>query len=556
VKRSVIRKSLAACGLMVLLVPTGLIGPKTAAARQIEPQAAAGKLDPSFGTGGKVVTDFGVSFSDAFSVAVQPDGRIVVAGEASAPTDANSTIFGLARYNSDGSLDASFGSGGKVTTSFSQGASQGEALALQQDGKIVAAGLVQLSSDHTLFAIARYNSNGALDPGFGAGGQATVDFGVGLNFANAIAIQADGKIVLAGQALYITSNGQSQFGLARLSPEGTLDLSFGNGGMVTGPSISAINAAKGLAIQPDGKIVVSGYSRANTASGDWAVARYNADGSLDSTFGASGAVTTRFLGLGDVASSVLVLADGKLIVTGYAFVGQGEIDFALARYDASGTLDPSFGNGGKVTTAFPGGVAVGTRGALQPDGKTLLTGGFYSNPNDSKTADVAIARYNADGTLDAAFGTSGLVTTDFNGLFDFGYAVAVQQNGNIVVAGAAQKPASEGSMEEFAVLRYLGGTFSLGLSESSISAQRGTTAKVGILINRTGGVSGKVTVTPPVPPPGVKIRPAMPVSSAGQQVSFKLKITRSAPAGPQQLTFTGKSADGQLSTVTLTLKVQ
>jgi hypothetical protein len=171
--------------------------------------------------------------------------------------------------------------------------------------------------------------------------------------------------------------------------------------------------------------------------------------------------------------------------------------------------------------------------------------------------DVSLARYNVDGSLDQGFGTGGLVTTDING-FDEGLSVALQGDGNIVVAGFTQTPGALGSGEEFAVLRYQGGSanFSLALAQASITADRGTKVKVAISINRASGFTGNVTITPPDSAQGVKFKPPDPIATTDPSVSLKLKISASAPTGPQQLTFTGKSDDGQVSTATLTLNIQ
>ena len=221
-----LRKTIAQCVLTTFLLCTLTVGSKNARAQAVMPHA--GSLDTNFGNGGKVVTDFGGPIAEGQSLVVQPDGKLVVAGRSSSNAG---SIFALARYNSDGSLDPSFGSGGKVTTAFPQGDSEILAMTLQQDGKIVAAGDTGGSANHGVMAVARYNPDGTLDQAFGTGGQATVDFGAGFHTAFAIGVQPDGKIVLAGTALLMPpSFTSSQFGLARLNPNGTLDPGFGNGG--------------------------------------------------------------------------------------------------------------------------------------------------------------------------------------------------------------------------------------------------------------------------------------------------------------------------------------
>lgn len=188
-------------------------------------QADAGDLDQTFGTGGRVNTDFMNSFDFAFALAVQPDGKIIAAGE-------SVSDFALARYNTDGSLDASFGAGGKVTTDFSDTPTLIRDLALQPDGKIIAIGDVNNQTSTSFdFALARYNSDGSLDTTFGKGGKVTTDFGNNsADIGIAVALQSDGKIVVTG---LVSRNGApttQHFGLARYNSDGSLDLSFANGG--------------------------------------------------------------------------------------------------------------------------------------------------------------------------------------------------------------------------------------------------------------------------------------------------------------------------------------
>jgi len=255
-----------------------------------------------------VTTDFGGS-DYGFSVALQPDGKIVVAGYAGGD-------FALARYNSDGALDTSFGSGGKVTTDF--GGSyhpDGFSVALQPDGKIVVAGYA--GGD---FALARYNSDGALDTSFGSGGKVTTDFG-GSDAGYSVALQPDGKIVVAGYA-------GLDFALARYNSDGALDTSFGTGGKVTTDFSGGRDVGYSVALQPDGKIVVAGY-----AGVDFALARYNSDGALDTSFGSGGKVTTDFRRF-RLWTFRRAPARRQDRVAGYAGV-----DFALARYSVTTTVE-------------------------------------------------------------------------------------------------------------------------------------------------------------------------------------------------------------------------
>jgi uncharacterized delta-60 repeat protein len=357
-KRTNKKKMLALCALVLFPLSTVVVVPKRATAQEIEPQAAAGSLDPSFGNGGIVTTDFFGHLDDPEAVAVQPDGKIVVAGIALSTTQFSTADFAVARYNHDGSLDSSFGAGGKATTDFFQDDDAASSMALQPDGKIVVVGSATMSPTKRVAALVRYNSDGSLDAGFGAGGKATMDFGGDLSTASAVALQSDGKILITG----VLTDAQHTFAsmvLARLTSSGAPDGSFGSAGMTGGPSISKGFSPLGVAIQSDGKIVVSGTAGGDTAASRvFAALRYNANGTLDTDFGPGGFVTTTFFGHGDVGDVVLLKAGGPIIVVGSAATDtQGDYDFAVVRYNVDGTLDSSFGTGGKVTTAFPGGKA-------------------------------------------------------------------------------------------------------------------------------------------------------------------------------------------------------
>jgi uncharacterized delta-60 repeat protein len=400
-------------------------------------QAAAGDLDPSFGVGGKVTTDFGFAISTdrARAVVAQADGKLVAAGVAFSGT---SDDFALVRYSSDGSLDAGFGTGGKVMTDFADGFSsdQADALARQADGKLVAAGSSFTPTGND-FAVARYLPNGTLDPSFGTGGKVTTDFGSD-DVGHALVMQPDGKLVVAGTA-------GGNFALARYRPNGRLDPSFGPGGKVT-TDFGGTDEGLALALQADGRLVVAGIAGPCCAFG---LARYRANGMLDRGFGTGGKVTTTFGGLDDRARAVVVQADGKLVAAGYALTETSR-DFALARYLPNGSLDAGFGTGGKVTTDFTGFVDEANGVAVQPDGR-LVAVGVARFPTGLDFSDFALARYEPNGSLDAGFGTGGKLTTDFGGGEDLGQALAVQADGRLVAAGLTATPACC----DFALARYL-----------------------------------------------------------------------------------------------------
>jgi uncharacterized delta-60 repeat protein len=404
--------------------------------------AGSGDLDPTFGTGGKVTTDFAGNRDEGRAMAIQPDGKIVVAGFTDTATGRE---FALARYNTNGSLDTSFGSGGKVTTDFGSNQAPGLAVALQSDGKIVVAGLTQTNDSN--FALARYDTNGTLDTSFGSGGKVTTDFSGSEDQAFAVAIQSDGKIIAAGHSF--SSSTSADFALARYNTDGALDTSFGAGGKVTTDFSGSADNAHAVAIQLDGKIVVAGRVRNQTTSDDFGLARYNTNGSLDTSFGTGGKVTTDFTGVAgpDEAQALAIQLDGKIVAVGFASAASG--NFALARYNADGTLDTSFGTGGRATTDFGcDDRALGV--AIQVDGKIVTAG--------VTCGDFALARYNTNGTLDSSFGTAGIVTTDFSGGDDGAFAVAIQPDGKIVAAGFAGIFTVEDTSGDFALARYEGPT--------------------------------------------------------------------------------------------------
>ncbi|HQX99461.1 MAG TPA: T9SS type A sorting domain-containing protein, partial [Flavobacteriales bacterium] len=398
-----------------------------------------GSLDNSFGVNGKETTAFGTGDDIGQSIAIQPDGSIVVAGGANNGTDSD---FAVARYNTDGTLDNSFSGDGKMTTDFGTD-DYGRSVAIQPDGKVVVAGYSNngLYSD---LSLARYNTDGTLDNTFSGDGKVTTDVGPYSDFGYSVAIQPDGRIIVAG--------GYSYFAVARFNTDGTLDNSFSDDGKVT-TDIGSGEFGQSVAIQPDGRIVVAGYVGYGTNS-EFAVVRYNMDGTLDNSFSDDGIVTTDFGTGDDYGYSVAIQPDAKIVVSGKA-----NGDFALARYNTDGTLDNSFGVEGKVTTDFGAVYADYDEGwsvAIQPDGKIVVAGYAYGT--------FAVARYNTDGTLDNSFGVNGKVTTAFGTGNDRGYSVAIQSDGKIVVAGSSDS----GGYTEFAVARYLS-DLNVGVIEFSLN---------------------------------------------------------------------------------------
>ena len=406
-------------------------------------QAADGSLDPAFGDGGIVTTDIGGNDDLGLDVEVQPDGRILMAGTSS-NVDGTDNDFGLVRYNPDGSLDTTFDTDGKVTTSFGAGYDLASAVALQADGKILAAGHTN-NGNESDFALARYSLDGSLDATFDLDGRVTTPIGTGDDFGTDVAVQADGKIVVAGFSFNDATSGDMLV-LARYNEDGLLDETFGSLGIVTA-GFGCAAAGYALALQPDGKILVAGHT-CGLDSLDFALARFNSDGSPDTTFDQDGIVTTDFGNSYDSGHAVALQPDGRIIVAGHSFTDSNvSIDFALARYNPDGSPDTSFDEDGKVTTDLGGWRDFGYAITLQPDGKIVVAGEQWQQ--EGGTVDFALARYQSDGTLDSSFDTDGIVITDMSP-GDYAAAVTLQPDGRILVAGFSDN----GFNFDFALARY------------------------------------------------------------------------------------------------------
>jgi len=380
---------------------------------------------------GIVTTDSGNGGDQARAVTVQSDGKILVAGD-----EANE--FGLYRYNTDGSLDPSFGGGdGMVATDVSADADWGQAVVVQGDGKILVAGYSNHASNKDIFVL-RYDSDGTLDATFGTGGIVTLDFAGQNDAAKAIALQADGKILVAGSV-----SGASEWLLARYDTDGSLDTSFDGDGMVT-LDVSGTDWGTDVVVQPDGKILIGGRAM---VSGDYtfAVARYDSGGSLDATFGGGDGIAQVDVATGsDFGEGIALQTDGKILQTGYNTTS-GEL--IVVRWDSAGVLDTSFDSDGIVTTDIAGGDDFGEAIAVQADGK-LLVAGYHNNGTDD---DFAAVRYNSDGSLDTSFGGGdGIVTTPIGSGTDQGLALAILPDGSSVLVGKSHN----GTDDDVALVRY------------------------------------------------------------------------------------------------------
>lgn len=449
--------------------------------------AAAGDLDLTFGTNGKVTTDMGSGYMEMVDDVVQQQGgKIVVVGRKWLDEATAETM--LARYNADGSLDTSFDGDGKFTTGLVGEDIGTSTLALQQDGKVVVGGPVGVFEAVTPdyhFELVRYDTDFSPDTGFDGDGKLTVDFDGGDDIIRSVGIQQDGKIVAVGQS---QSAGDHSFALNRYDSDGALDTDFGGDGRVTTPFGSSYDAAYSVKFQPGGKIVTLGVTT-DGSDRNFALARYNSDGTLDTSFDVDGKQTTDLGSTDDSPGSLALQQDGKIVAVGGP---------ALARYNIDGSLDTSFAGDGKS--------ALDLRLldiALQQDGK-LVVAGSSREEGTLYYSDFAVARLKADGSLDTSFHGDGIATTDFRspgysfGALDVVRALTLQPDGKLVAAG--------NTSIDFALARY--------------------------------ELTGESTPPPPPPlggppstPPSTVLPPAPPAAPKSANANKAVTVTVDCPAG-------------------------
>lgn len=402
---------------------------------------AAGEPDRGFGLEGSVVTDLqGLSNDRCLELLVQPDRKLVCVGQSTREGSEQADVA-IVRYLPTGQLDQTFGSHG--ITLFDSGLGLGDvpgSAVLDRNGRIVIAGVVDVAGrDRQDFLVARFDADGSLDPSFGSRGFVTTDVGSGspdVDWGYGIALQRDGKIVVAGQTDRLAV-------LLRYTPTGALDPSFGTAGRVQADLVRGTDdAAHAIAIQRDGRILVGSYSNRAPA---FVMARFRADGRADRSFGTGGVARARIgISVGEVRA-LMVQPDGKVVAAGWA-LGSESYYTALARFWANGRVDQSFGRGGSVVSKLMDGFTEvgGYAAGLQADGKIVVAGG-----NGGR---FLVARYLKTGKPDVGFGGIGFVTIE-PGLRKHSYASAmfVQSDGRIVAAGAAKNSVSED--EDFALVR-------------------------------------------------------------------------------------------------------
>lgn len=398
--------------------------------------SAQPEVDISFNGTGKVMTDFSGGTDVAIEVLVQSDQKIVVVGSA------GSSFFALARYNTNGSLDTTFGNNGRVITDFDPlGGSEGAAAAvLQPDGKIIVAGYVAIvNPGESYFAVARYNTDGSLDQTFGSGGKASAFIVQHVHRVRGVALGQDGKIVVVGE--YFAANQTTQSLIVRFTPSGSLDGTFGSGGKVTdirGVGLADRNVPRSVAIQPDGKVVTSGafYQNMSSSSGDdVTMVRYNENGTYDTSFGSGGRLLIPSPGVSESINAIALLPDGRI-----AGAGRSGQDVLLLRFNANGSLDMTLDGDGRVTTAIINNTQAHSI-MIRPSGKMLVSGQTFTAAQG-----MIVIYYNADGSLDTSFSGDGKLAFGFEGSFaTAAHGMAVDGLNRIVLCGT--------SGDQFAVAR-------------------------------------------------------------------------------------------------------
>jgi uncharacterized delta-60 repeat protein len=379
-----------------------------------------GGLDPGFGGGsGSVSAAFG---GDETDMLLQSDGKILMVG-------GSGTDFIMARFDTDGSLDESFGDSGLVTTDIAGGADAAFGAAVLGDGRIVVVGSARVAGNND-FAVVRYLSNGTVDTSFGTQGRTTTDFFAAGDRAFAVVVQPDNSIVVVGDAI---SGGRSDFAIARYDANGAIDSAFGGGGngKRTTDIAGGADIAKNVVLENGGTILVTGTISIGSSSalGNTGLARYSATGMPDASLGTNGNVSIPLMSLGD---GLALQADGRILVAGNVPVG-GRANFAVMRLLASGSADESFGSSGLATAGFSTQDDYGRDVVVDASGRILVSG----ESSNLSNSNFAVARFDAVGALDNAFDTDGRFTLDFFGASDSAENVAVQADGKIVLGGFA-----------------------------------------------------------------------------------------------------------------------
>ena len=403
-------------------------------------------LDPTFGNEGLVVTDIAGYFDDVDSIAVDEQNRIVAAGTTRNGTNYD---FALFRYTASGDLDDTFGTNGIMTIDLSGDRDEATSVAIGTDGKIIVTGHAENNDGYQDFALVRFLESGSVDLSFGNDGIVTTNI-LSTDLGESCAVDSNGKIIVAGQ----TSDGiYGYFAVARYEESGDLDTTFGTGGLVTTDFGQKQDHAYSCVLDSQGRIVVAGIAANSSYRSDFGVARYLDTGILDNTFGGDGKVTTDIGDEGDHrAYACTVDSEDRVIVAGITHNGGTSFednDFAVVRYLENGNLDPAFGDGGMVITDFSGSYDHALSVVIDNEGRIVVAG--YSE-NAQGNNDFAMVRYLDNGDLDSSFGNGGKVTTDFSNSVDYGHSCAIDSTGSIILAGSSGSSINE---RDVTMARYI-----------------------------------------------------------------------------------------------------
>jgi len=399
-----------------------------------------GELDKSFGNEGKVNVGI-MGYSDvAKSIALQKDGKIVVVGYGQ-ESPAKQKGLSMARYMPDGELDYDFGHLGIVVSKLSDIEGEAHSVAIQQDDKIVVTGYrISSATNNEEITVVRFNPNGSIDKTFGNNGIVITEVSSEKDIGESIAIQPDGKILVVG-----TTSHSPTFDivLIRYNEDGTMDYGFGRGGIVITDINAALNLGKSLALQPDGKIVVSGYTHVGRKF-FMTLVRYDPNGILDPSFGENGIVITDINGRRGKMDLALQ-TDGKIILIGPSEIN-GSHHFTVLRFNSNGTPDINFGKNG-VTKTIIGNHSEAESVALNSKGN-IIVAGTTELGNES----FVVAMYNQNGMLVPDFGLDGMVKINFaKNSIDRAHSVVIDTDGNIIVAGETKN-----SYTTFGLVRLIG----------------------------------------------------------------------------------------------------
>ena len=405
-------------------------------------RAQPGTLDNSFGVSGVAMSPFVTQYSYGHDLAIQPDGKILVTGHLDISGIMH--VF-VARYHTDGTIDSTFANPvtGVGNTEYAR------AITLQPDGKILVAGYV-FGITGSDFLLIRFLPDGTYDHSFGQFGIVVTSLpGASMEEAYTVAVQPDGKILVAGVSVL----GNHDLAMVRYLPNGNVDTSFGANGVVTVDDAEAHE----VLLQPDGKILVAGFTQSTTTANDVAVFRFHADGSPDLTFGVNGLATVPANPTDDDAAFAMALQpDGKIVTAGYTYTQLTYADNLIVRFDSTGNPDLTFNSTGFVVSNSTGNDHISYGALVQPDGKIIITGRAWQ-----LNANFHLSRFNSGGSIDLSFGTAGNTYTNIALEDDFILASRMQSDGKIVVTGYY----TDSGIENFVVARYLNDSIFSSVSE-------------------------------------------------------------------------------------------